>query len=110
MNGRALAAPDPGDDDSGVLAWDRLAEITVPTLILVGEHDLLEIRQGCAHAAREIAAGPARRAARRRPSASPRGRRAHPGRDRGIRGVHLTRRGSGGGLSSLIGSASLDIL
>jgi len=55
MNGRALAAPDPGDDDSGVLAWDRLAEITVPTLILVGEHDLLEIREGCAHAAREMA-------------------------------------------------------
>ena len=54
MNGHALAAPDPGDDDSGVLAWDRLAEITVPTLILVGEHDLLEIRQGCAHAAREM--------------------------------------------------------
>jgi pimeloyl-ACP methyl ester carboxylesterase len=52
MNGSALAATDPGDDDSGVLAWDRLAEITVPTLVLVGEHDLREIRDGCAHAAR----------------------------------------------------------
>jgi pimeloyl-ACP methyl ester carboxylesterase len=54
MNGRALAAADPGDDDSGVLAWDRLGEITVPTLILVGELDLLEIRDGCAHAARQM--------------------------------------------------------
>jgi pimeloyl-ACP methyl ester carboxylesterase len=54
MNGVSLAAADPGDDDSGVLAWDRLAEIGVPTLLLVGEHDLLEIREGCAHAARTI--------------------------------------------------------
>lgn len=50
MNGRSLAAPDPGDDDSGVLAWDRLAEIGVPTLLLVGEHDLAEIRENCERA------------------------------------------------------------
>jgi pimeloyl-ACP methyl ester carboxylesterase len=55
MNGRSLAAPDPGDDDSGVRAWDRLAEIGAPTLLLVGEHDLAEIRENCARAAREIA-------------------------------------------------------
>jgi pimeloyl-ACP methyl ester carboxylesterase len=54
MNAIPLAAVDPGDDDSGVVAWDRLSEITVPTLILVGEHDLLEIREGCSHAAREM--------------------------------------------------------
>jgi pimeloyl-ACP methyl ester carboxylesterase len=54
MNGLAIAAIDPGDDDSGVRAWDRLSEITVPTLVLVGEHDLLEIREGCAHAARQM--------------------------------------------------------
>jgi pimeloyl-ACP methyl ester carboxylesterase len=54
MNGHALAAVDPGDDDSGAVAWDRLSEIAVPTLILVGEHDLLEIREGCAYAAGQI--------------------------------------------------------
>ena len=54
MNGIPLAAVDPGDDDSGVVAWDRLSEISVPTLILVGEHDLREIREGCEHAAREM--------------------------------------------------------
>lgn len=55
MNARALAAPDPGERaqvDSP--AWDRLGEIDVPTLLLVGEHDLLEIREGCAHAADAI--------------------------------------------------------
>jgi 3-oxoadipate enol-lactonase len=37
------------------VSWpDRLGEIGVPTMLLVGEHDLLEIREGCAHAAREI--------------------------------------------------------
>jgi pimeloyl-ACP methyl ester carboxylesterase len=54
MNGRALAADDPGPQDDGVAAWDRLAEIGVPTLVLIGEHDLRYIKEGCAHAAREI--------------------------------------------------------
>jgi pimeloyl-ACP methyl ester carboxylesterase len=54
MNGLSLAAPDPGDDDSGVSAWDRLAEIGVPTLLLVGEHDLAEIRENCERAARAM--------------------------------------------------------
>ena len=110
MNGRALAAPDPGDDESGVLAWDRLAEITVPTLILVGEHDLLRDPPGlCARGARD-AAGPARRACRRRPPAPPRGRRAHaaPRSRRSWRPPDASRVRRG--LSSLIGSASLDIL
>jgi pimeloyl-ACP methyl ester carboxylesterase len=54
MNRRALAADDPGEQRNDVSAWDRLAEIGVPTLLLVGEHDLRYIHQNCAHAARTI--------------------------------------------------------
>jgi pimeloyl-ACP methyl ester carboxylesterase len=54
MNRRALAAEDPGQQRGDVAAWDRLAEISVPTLLLVGEHDLRYIRENCAHAARSI--------------------------------------------------------
>ena len=54
MNGQALRAPDPGEQDSGVVAWDRLAEIAVPTLVLVGELDLLHVRHNAAHAAEQI--------------------------------------------------------
>ncbi len=41
MNGRALAAPDPGPwvEPDGPSAWDRLGEIAVPVLSLVGRHD-----------------------------------------------------------------------
>lgn len=55
MNARALAAPDPGEqaDDEG--AWDRLDEIGVPTLVLVGEHDLHHVRVGARHLADGIA-------------------------------------------------------
>lgn len=54
MNGQALAAEDPGDARSDARAWDRLGEIAVPTLLLVGEHDLRYIRENCAQAARTI--------------------------------------------------------
>jgi len=54
MNGRALAADDPGAQRDEVAAWDRLAEIAVPTLLLVGDLDLQYIKHGVAHAAAVI--------------------------------------------------------
>lgn len=49
MNALALAAPDPGERRVVVPAWDRLTEIDVPTLVLVGEHDLAHVKQNCTH-------------------------------------------------------------
>lgn len=43
MNGRALRAPDPGEQAELPAAWPRLGEITVPTLLLVGALDSEEI-------------------------------------------------------------------
>ena len=54
MNGRALAADEPGTQRDEVAAWDRLAEISVPTLLLVGDLDLQYIKQGVSHAAATI--------------------------------------------------------
>ena len=50
MNAQALDADDPGEQRDDAAAWDRLGEIAVPTLVLVGEHDLRYIREGCTHA------------------------------------------------------------
>jgi pimeloyl-ACP methyl ester carboxylesterase len=44
MNGRALRAEDPGEQAEIPSAWDRLGEITVPTLVLVGRLDADKIR------------------------------------------------------------------
>ncbi len=41
MNGRALRAEDPGDDGTGAI-WDRVGEIAVPTLVLIGDLDVVE--------------------------------------------------------------------
>ncbi len=41
MNSIALHADDPGDDGTGA-AWDRVGEINVPTLVLIGELDVTE--------------------------------------------------------------------
>jgi pimeloyl-ACP methyl ester carboxylesterase len=54
MNAQALDADDPGEQRDDAAAWDRLAEIAVPTLLLDGEHDLRYIREGCTHAAGAI--------------------------------------------------------
>ena len=40
MNGLALRMDDPGDDGTGA-AWDRVGEIEVPTLVLLGDLDVV---------------------------------------------------------------------
>ncbi|MGN6252497.1 MAG: alpha/beta fold hydrolase [Marmoricola sp.] len=54
MNARALAAADPGEQNASAPAWDRLEEIGVPTLVLVGEHDLEHVRRNARHLARAV--------------------------------------------------------
>lgn len=53
MNRRALEAEDTGDEAEGD-AWSRVGEIGVPTLILIGEHDLRYVKENCAHLAATI--------------------------------------------------------
>ena len=55
MNRIALAAEDPGEKGDIVEAWDRLGEITVPTLLMIGALDLQYLKDGVAHAAESIA-------------------------------------------------------
>lgn len=55
MNARALDADDPGERHEDAAAWDRLGEIAVPTLVLIGEHDLQYIKANSAHAVASIA-------------------------------------------------------
>jgi pimeloyl-ACP methyl ester carboxylesterase len=55
MNAQALDADDPGERREDAAAWDRLSEIGVPVLVMVGEHDLRYIKENCAHAVRSIA-------------------------------------------------------
>jgi pimeloyl-ACP methyl ester carboxylesterase len=45
MNDRELRATDPGGQAEIAPAWPRLAEITVPTLVLVGRLDADDVRQ-----------------------------------------------------------------
>jgi pimeloyl-ACP methyl ester carboxylesterase len=57
MNRIALEADDPGDPrhpGADAAAWNRLGEIGVPTLLLVGEHDLRYIHEYAAHALASI--------------------------------------------------------
>jgi pimeloyl-ACP methyl ester carboxylesterase len=53
MNGRALAAPATGQPEELPPRWHQLADLAVPTLVLVGEHDLplLQERAGALAAA-----------------------------------------------------------
>ncbi|CAN5558693.1 alpha/beta hydrolase [soil metagenome] len=43
MNGNALRSPDPGPEQQPEPAWDRLAEISVPTLVLCGDLDAISL-------------------------------------------------------------------
>jgi pimeloyl-ACP methyl ester carboxylesterase len=43
MNGRALRAEPTGDEADPGSAWDRLGEIAVPTLVLIGDLDLEDV-------------------------------------------------------------------
>ncbi|HEX3932090.1 MAG TPA: alpha/beta hydrolase [Nocardioides sp.] len=54
MNATAQAATDPGERAEDATAWDRVGEIAVPTLVMVGEHDLAYVKQGCGHLAESI--------------------------------------------------------
>ena len=47
MNRRALTADDPGDDAREMDAWQRLEELTMPILVLVGDLDLPFIIRNC---------------------------------------------------------------
>lgn len=51
MNGRALAAEQPGEVAGSDPAWPRLEQVAVPTLVIVGDLDLVEIHER----ARELA-------------------------------------------------------
>jgi pimeloyl-ACP methyl ester carboxylesterase len=54
MNGIAFRAPDPGDRGDDGAAWDRLAEVGVPTLLMIGDLDLQYLKDGVAHAAAAV--------------------------------------------------------
>jgi pimeloyl-ACP methyl ester carboxylesterase len=54
MNRIAIEADEPGDQRGDVEAWDRLGEITVPTLLMIGDLDLSYLKDYVAHAAAAI--------------------------------------------------------
>ncbi|MGM7668248.1 alpha/beta fold hydrolase [Microbacterium sp. A93] len=54
MNGRALAAADPGEPTVAPDAFSALGRISVPTLLLVGDLDLKPVRENTRHAAASI--------------------------------------------------------
>ena len=54
MNRIALEAPEPGErrDDSD--AWNTLGDVAVPTLVLIGEHDLAHTHRNAEHVASTV--------------------------------------------------------
>jgi pimeloyl-ACP methyl ester carboxylesterase len=54
MNKIAIEAEDPGERREDAQAWDRLDEISVPTLLMIGDLDLQYLKDQAAHAAKKI--------------------------------------------------------
>lgn len=54
MNRIALEAPEPGEQREAVDAWSTCGEVAVPTLVLIGEHDLAHTHRNAAHLAATI--------------------------------------------------------
>lgn len=54
MNRIALEAPDPGEQRQEVDAWESCGDIAVPTLVLIGEHDLAHTHRNAHHLAGAI--------------------------------------------------------
>jgi pimeloyl-ACP methyl ester carboxylesterase len=54
MNRIALEAPEPGEQSREVDAWTSCGEIAVPTLVLIGEHDLAHTHRNATHLAETI--------------------------------------------------------
>jgi pimeloyl-ACP methyl ester carboxylesterase len=54
MNRTAIEADEPGERREDARAWDRLGEITVPTLLMIGDLDLQYLKDQAAHAATEM--------------------------------------------------------
>lgn len=54
MNRIAIEADEPGDQRGDVEAWDRLGEIAVPTLLMIGDLDLSYLKDYVGHAAAAI--------------------------------------------------------
>jgi pimeloyl-ACP methyl ester carboxylesterase len=54
MNRIALEAPEPGEQRQEADAWTTCGSVGVPTLVLVGEHDLAHIHGNAAHLAATI--------------------------------------------------------
>lgn len=57
MNAIPLSAADPGERAHDAEAWDRLGEVTAPTLVLVGDHDLRHMRDWSRRVAGQVAHG-----------------------------------------------------
>jgi len=54
MNRIAIEAEEPGERRDDAQAWDRLGEIAVPTLLMIGDLDLKYLKDHAAHAAASI--------------------------------------------------------
>jgi len=57
MNAMALQSPPPGQSVDAVQAYERLSEITVPTLVLWGDLDFEHIQKRCGHIVASVAHG-----------------------------------------------------